>query len=185
MVTPALEGPYDLGNVVVRAAVDVDPATARVSVASDPLPQIVGGVPLRLRTIQINLDRKEFTLNPTNCDPFAVETSLGGDEGAVASPSAGFQVANCADLPFGPKLGLRLTGGTNRLGHPALKAVLRAQAGRSEHRQGRHRAAEHEQLDNAHLGNPCTRVQYANDACPAGSMLGTADGGVAAARASR
>jgi hypothetical protein len=173
-VTPALEGPYDLGNVVVRAAITVDPATARVTVASDPLPRIVGGVPLRLRTIAINLDRKEFTLNPTNCDPFAVETSLGGDEGAVASPAAGFQVANCADLPFGPKLGLHVSGGTNRLGHPALKAVLRAQPGEANIGKVVTTLPSTEQLDNAHLSNPCTLVQYTKNACPPGSKLGFA-----------
>lgn len=175
VVTPAVEGPYDLGNVVVRSAIMVDPATARVTVASDPLPQIVGGVPLRLRSVAINLDRKEFTLNPTNCDPFSVQTSLGGDEGATAGPSAGFQVANCADLAFGPKLSLRLSGGTNRLGHPAVKAVLRAKPGQEANiSQVVTALPPTEVLDNAHLNAPCTRVQYANNACPDGSKLGTA-----------
>lgn len=174
VVTPALEGPYDLGNVVVRSAIDVDPATARVTVASDPLPQIVGGVPLRLRSIQIALNRKNFTVNPTNCDPFAVETSLTGDEGATAAPSAGFQVANCADLSFGPKLGLHLSGGTNRRGHPALKAVVRAQAGEANIGKVVTALPPTEVLDNSHLSSPCTRAQYASNACPAGSRLGSA-----------
>ena len=73
MITPAVSGPYDLGNVVVRAALHVDPLDAHVTAVSDPLPQILEGIPLRLRTIRVNLDRPDFTLNPTNCDPFAVD----------------------------------------------------------------------------------------------------------------
>jgi hypothetical protein len=174
VVTPAVEGPYDLGNVVVRSAVQVDPASAQVTVATDPLPSIVGGVPLRLRSLQVNLDRKGFTVNPTNCDPFAVQTSLSGDEGATASPTAGFQVANCADLRFKPTLGISLSGGTNRLGHPALKAVLRAKPGEANISKVVTTLPPSEILDNAHLNSPCTRVQYASDSCPAGSQIGTA-----------
>ena len=158
----------------MRAAIKVDPSTARVTVASDPLPQIVGGVPLRLRSIQIALNRKGFTVTPTNCDPFAVETSIGGDEGAVAGPSAGFQMANCADLAFGPKLGIQLSGGTNRRGHPALKAVLRAKPGEANISKVVTALPSTEILDNSHISAPCTRVQYASDTCPAGSKLGSA-----------
>jgi hypothetical protein len=174
VVTPAVEGPYDLGNVVVRSAVNVDPTTARISVASDPLPQILDGVPLRLRTIDIRLNREGFALNPTNCDPFAVETSIAGDEGAVSTPGAGFQVANCSDLAFGPKLGLRLSGGTKRRGHPALQAVLRTQPDEANISQVVTTLPKTEVLDNAHIKSPCTRVQYAQNACPAGSRLGSA-----------
>ena len=73
VVVPAVSGPYDLGNVAVRAAVSVNPVTAQVTTTSDPLPQILEGVPLRGRSIRLNLDRPGFALNPTNCDPFAVE----------------------------------------------------------------------------------------------------------------
>ena len=90
--------------VAVRAAIDVDPATAQITAVSDPLPQILDGIPLRARFVRIALDRPDFTLNPTNCDPFSVSATIGGDEGASASPSPHFQVANCTDLPFGPKL---------------------------------------------------------------------------------
>jgi hypothetical protein len=152
----------------------VDPATARVSVVSDPLPQIVGGVPLRLRTIQVNLNRQEFALNPTNCDPFAVETSIGGDEGAEAHPSAGFQVANCSDLPFGPKLGLKFAGSSKRRGHPALQAVLRSAPGDANIEKTVVTLPKAEIVDNAHIGTVCTRVQFGEGKCPAGSLMGTA-----------
>ena len=80
-VVPAVTGPYDLGNVVVRAALEVDPATAQVSVKSDPLPQIIGGIPLRTRSLQVVLDRPGFTLNPTNCKPTQIGATVFGDEG--------------------------------------------------------------------------------------------------------
>jgi hypothetical protein len=98
VVTPAVTGPYDLGNVVVRAALFVDPTTARITAVSDPLPQILGGIPLRLRSILINLDRPNFTLNPTNCDSFAVGTEVFGTQGGSASLPTHFQIANCRDL---------------------------------------------------------------------------------------
>src|SRR5262249_48186080 len=129
VVTPAVSGPYDLGNVVVRAAVNVNPVNAQLTAVSDQLPQVFGGIPLRLRQILINLDRPDFMLNPTNCKRFAVQTSVFGDQGAIASPSAPFQSANCSELPFGPKLDLTLKGGMKRTGNPALTTVVTARPG--------------------------------------------------------
>ena len=100
---PALSGPYDLGVVPVRVAIDVDPETAQITAVSDPLPQIQEGIPLRTRFVRIALDRPGFALNPTNCNPFSVGATIAGDEGASASPSMRFQAANCTDLAFAPK----------------------------------------------------------------------------------
>jgi hypothetical protein len=175
VVTPAVSGPYDLGNVVVHAAIDVDPATAQVTAFSDPLPQILDGIPLRLRFIRVDLDRPDFALNPTNCDPFSVDATIGGDEGGVASPRAGFQVANCANLPYGPKLSLRLSGGVKRRGHPAVRAVFSAKPGEANTRKVSVALPPGELLDNSHIQTICTRVQFSADACPAGSAIGTAE----------
>ena len=79
VITPAVSGPYDLGNVVVRVALHVDPTDAQITAVSDPLPQILEGIPLRLRSVRINLDRPNFALNPTNCNPFAVGAKVIGD----------------------------------------------------------------------------------------------------------
>ncbi len=174
VVVPAVSGPYDLGNVVVRVAVRVDPTTAQITAVSDQIPQILEGIPLRLRSIQVKLDRREFGLNPTNCDPFSIETSLTGSEGTVATPSAGFQVANCTDLAFGPKLGLQFSGATKRRGHPALQAILRTRPGEANISKVVTSLPKTLLLDNAHIQSPCTQVQYAHDACPAGSQLGSA-----------
>jgi hypothetical protein len=174
VVTPAVSGPYDLGNVVVRAGISVDPVTADVTTTSDPLPQILGGVPLRIRTVRISLDRPDFMLNPTNCDQFATLTAITGSEGGNAVPGAPYQAANCASLAFAPKLSLSFTGGTKRRGHPALQAVIRRGEGEANVGRAVVTLPKGEQLDNAHINSPCTRVQFAADKCPPESVIGSA-----------
>jgi hypothetical protein len=178
-VIPAVSGPYDLGNVAVRAAIKVDPVTARITTVSDPLPQILEGIPLRTREIQVNLDRPDFVLNPTNCGPHATEAQLSGDQGASAALSAHFQVANCASLPFAPQLNLRLKGSAKRAGTPALRAVLSANPGDANLAGASVALPRSEILDQAHIRTICTRVQFAEGAgnganCPPGSVYGQA-----------
>jgi hypothetical protein len=180
IIVPAVSGPYDLGNVATRAALYVDPLTAQVHAVSDPLPQILDGVPLRTRSIEIDLDRADaqghpnFTRNPTNCDPFAVDATVYGDQGTQAARSTHYQVANCADLPYGPHLRLRLTGGIKRRGHPAIHAVFDARPGEANTGRVQVSLPKGELLDNAHIGTVCTRVLFAARSCPKASLLGTA-----------
>jgi hypothetical protein len=171
---PALGGPYDIGTVAVRTAIQVDPATTQVTTVSDPLPQILSGVPLRTRTVQVNLDRPDFTLNPTNCAPGSVSASLVGDEGGTAIPDAHYQVANCASLAYSPKLSLTLSGGVRRRGHPAIHAVLKTSRGEANSRSVSVTLPKGELLDNSHISTVCTRVAFADRACPSGSMIGQA-----------
>ena len=175
IVVPAVSGPYDLGNVMVRTAVYVDPVDTSVTAITDPLPQILEGIPLRLRTVTVNLDRPDFTINPTNCDPFSVDTGVTGDEAAGASLQSHFQVANCANLGFGPKLGLKLLGGLKVRGHPAIQARVRDLAGNANIRSVQVTLPTVVLLDNSHLGTVCTRVDFAREACPEKSYLGTAE----------
>jgi hypothetical protein len=95
-VVPAVAGPLDLGTVNVRAAAFVDPETAQVTVKSDELPHILQGIPLRLRSVRISVDRNGFMLNPTSCDPTAVTAHVSSTEGAGADPSDRFQAAGSA-----------------------------------------------------------------------------------------
>jgi hypothetical protein len=173
-VVPAVSGPYDLGNVIVRAAVLVNPKTAQITTISDPIPQILDGIPLRIRTLSFDFDRSRFTLNPTNCDPFSLTSQLIGNEGALAEPSAHFQVANCADLGFQPKLSLKLNGSSKRRGHPALHAVLKAKPGEANLARTVVAMPKALLLDNSHIGTVCTKVQFAADSCPADSVYGSA-----------
>jgi hypothetical protein len=176
VITPAISGPYDLGDVVVRAALHLDPTTAQITATSDPLPQILEGIPLRLRSIRINLDRPDFALNPTNCDPFSVTSQITGSQRTVASRSTDFQVADCALLPFTPKLALKFSGSTKRAGNPALHAVLTYPKGGPYANIARTEVTlpPTEGIDNAHIQNPCTRVQFAANACPPSSVIGSA-----------
>jgi hypothetical protein len=174
-VTEAVSGPYDLGNVVVRAAVYLDPRTGELTTVTDPLPQILEGVPLRTRSLQIRFDRPNFTLNPTNCDPFTVRTTVFGDEGGVDTVGSHYQVANCLSMPFGPTTSLTLSNGLQARGHPAIHAVFKTAPGESNAKQVTVTLPNGEQLDNAHIGAVCTRPQFAADSCPANSLVGRAE----------
>ena len=110
-ITPALAGPYDYGTVVVRVAVHVDQTDAHVVAVSDTVPSIIGGIPIRMRSIQVNIDRSNFMINPTNCDPFSVESQGIGDEGTVTDFSSFFEAVNCRALAFKPKMTIRQLGG--------------------------------------------------------------------------
>ncbi len=171
-VVPAQAGPFDLGTVVNRAAIDIDPETALATIVTDPLPQILEGVPVTYRTLHVEVDRKGFTLNPTSCAAKKITASITATNGATAEPSAGFQATNCAKLAYKPHLKLRFRGQTKRTGNPAVHAVLTQKP-----RQANTRAAvvllpAGEFIDNAHINTPCTRVQFAADSCPKGSILG-------------
>ena len=102
VVVPAEAGPFHLGDVVVRAAVSVDPLTTQITVVSDPLPQIVDGVPLRVRTVNVTIDRAGFTFNPTSCAQQQVGATITSAQGASAEVSSPFAVAGCAGLAFKP-----------------------------------------------------------------------------------
>jgi hypothetical protein len=172
--TPAQAGPFDLGNVVVRAAIQVDPETAKVSVKSDPLPQILEGVPISYRTVHVDVNRPEFTLNPTNCEPMAVGGTATSVTGQTAGLSDRFQVGSCASLGFKPKLSMRLTGKTHRGAHPAFHAVLKMPEGGANIARASVRLPHSEFLENAHIRTICTRVQFAAESCPEKSIYGHA-----------
>jgi len=101
-VVPAVAGPFDLGNVVERARIDIDPHTSTITITSDPLPQFLDGVPLRLQTVNVAVEREGFIFNPTNCAPKQIATTLEAEQGATASPTASFTVEGCRGLPFKP-----------------------------------------------------------------------------------
>jgi hypothetical protein len=184
-ITPALAGPFDAGTVVVRQALTLDPTTAEVQVDgahSDPIPHMLKGIPLRLRDLRVYVDRPNFTLNPTNCDPTATKATLFGGfldvfssaDDVAASLSSRYQAANCSRLGFKPKLSLRLTGGTRRGAHPALKAVLTPRAGDANIADAVVTLPHSAFLEQAHIRTVCTRVQFAAQSCPQGSIYGRA-----------
>ncbi|HWC07873.1 MAG TPA: hypothetical protein VG458_02360, partial [Solirubrobacterales bacterium] len=175
IVTPAVAGPFDLGTVVVRTALHVDPATAQIHAVSDPFPRILEGVPLNIRSIALRMDRPDFTLNPTSCDPMAITGSALSVFNQVTPLSERFQVGECSKLKFKPKLSLRLKGKTKRTGHPALTAVLtQPQGGQANIDRVSVVLPRAQFIDQGRIGEVCTRDQFAARACPAKSILGTA-----------
>ncbi len=177
---PAQAGPFDLGTVAVRNAIAIDPTTAQVSVTSDPLPQILQGIPIAYREIRVDVDRSDFTLNPTSCDPMEVKGTIGSSQGQSANVSDRFQVANCERLQFKPDLKLSVKGPTHRNAFPALKAVLTMpkQNGANIQR-AQVTLPKTELLEQAHIRTICTRVQYAagqggGASCPPASIYGRA-----------
>jgi hypothetical protein len=99
---PAVAGPFNLGTVVVRQSLQINPTTAQVTAVSDPLPTILDGIPLRVRNVNVTLDRPGFTFNPTNCTPTQVTGSVSSTQGATSNVSSRFQVGGCGELPFHP-----------------------------------------------------------------------------------
>jgi len=173
IVTPAVAGPFDLGNVVVRTALNIDPVTAQLRATSDGLPTILHGIPLDLRDVRVLVDRQDFAINPTSCERKAAKGTITGSGGASANVTDRYQVGECAALGFKPKLGLKLKGGTTRGKHPALTAVLRPRTGDANISSVSVAFPHAEFLDQSHIGTVCTRVQWAADQCPAASVYGT------------
>ena len=175
VVTPAVAGPFDLGNVVVRNPLYVDPVTAQVRTESDPIPTILHGLILDVRDIRVSLDRPGFTQAPTNCEPKQVDARVSGIEGATVSLANRFQVGGCEKLGFRPKLSFRLFGGTHRGSHPKFRAILRARPGDANTAFASVALPHSQFLDQAHIKTICTRVQFAAKQCPAGAVYGFAE----------
>jgi hypothetical protein len=185
VITPAVAGPFDVGNVVVREALKLDPTTAEVQIdgaASDPIPTILKGIPLELRDLRVYADRQNFTLNPTSCNQESSRATIFGGFADALSPaddisvtrSARYQAANCSALGFKPKLSLRLKGLTRRVGHPAVQAVVQARPGDANIGRAVVTLPPSEQIENAHINNPCTRGAFNEGKCPPKSVLGFA-----------
>jgi hypothetical protein len=128
IVTPVIAGPFNLGTIVTRAAIEVDPRTAQITVTTDPLPQVVDGVPTDIRSVDAVIDRPGFMINPTNCEPASFSgTAWGtpppgaGGAGASAAISSHFQVGSCRSLTFKPVLSVSTVGKASKKLGASLK----------------------------------------------------------------
>lgn len=174
VVTPAVAGPLDLGTVVVRVALQVNPLTTQVTAVSDPFPTILQGIPLDIRDIRLQVNRNRFTLNPTSCESTQISGVATSTTGQTANLLQRFQVGGCKGLDFSPKVSLRLSGAMKRSGNPALRAVLTQPGGQAGVSAVTGILPRTEFIDNSHINNPCTRVQFNEGKCPSKSILGTA-----------
>jgi hypothetical protein len=133
VVTQAVAGPLNLGTVVVRQSIRVNPMNAQVTVVSDPLPTMLQGIPLRIRRVDVTLNRPGFMINPTSCNATLLSATLTSAGGLSAPVSSRFQVADCAGLGFSPRLKLGLSGKhrTRSGDHPTLTATLTTRSGQA------------------------------------------------------
>jgi hypothetical protein len=182
VVTPAIAGPFDLGNVVVRVPLFLDPESGRIHPKTNDIPDVYGGTKLDIRSIFLNVNRKNFTLNGTNCRKGATEGAILGGGGDPTNPAAysafnvsdGFKGTGCKKLKFHPRLNLRLFGATRRAQHPRLKAVLKARPKDANIALASVALPHALFLDQASLSTICTRVQFAANKCPKKSVYGHA-----------
>jgi hypothetical protein len=182
VVTPAVAGPFDLGNVVVRVPLFLDPETAQIQARTKAIPDVFGGAKLDIRSVFVNVNRKDFTLNGTNCRKGEVSGVVNGGGGDPTNPAAfsAFKVAGpiqstgCQKLKFRPKLKIRLSGATRRTKHPKLRAVLRARGQDANIRRASVALPRALFLDQSSLATVCTRVQFAAGKCPKRSVYGRA-----------
>jgi hypothetical protein len=183
VITPAVAGPFDLGTVVVRVALNVNPRTAQINAVSDTIPDVFGGVKLDIRTIDVNVDRKKFMLNPTNCAKQATTGVLSGGGADPTNPaafssypvSAPYAATGCDSLGFKPKLHVRLSGPTKRAKNPRIRAILEARNGDANVSRTALTLPHSLFLDQSHIRTVCTRVQLAAQACPKAAIYGHAE----------
>jgi hypothetical protein len=127
-ITPAISGPFDLGVVVLRQGLYIDPHTGQATVRSDPIPTALDGVPLDIRSVAVNIDgvggNNKFTLNPTNCGPLAVTGTLTSTSGTNVAISSPFQAVNCQSLKFKPGFAVSTAGKASKAGGASLHVDL-------------------------------------------------------------
>jgi hypothetical protein len=187
VVVPAIAGPLNLGNVVVRGSIRIDPHTAQASVVSDPFPTMVNqtGIPADVRRVDVALDRPGFSFNPTSCNPLSMGGALTSAQGASVPVSSRFQAAGCSSLPFHPAFSAS-TQGNGKLGGngASLFVKIAAKSG-----PGAKAGTEEANIKGAEVQLPtvlpsrlstlqkaCTEAQFATNpaGCPVASNVGTA-----------
>jgi hypothetical protein len=185
IVNPAKAGPFDLGQVIVRAKIEVDPLTANLTVTTDTtgeysIPNILQGIPLQIKHINVTIGRPGFIFNPTDCDKLQVTGGLTSDRGATSALSVPFQVTNCAVLGFKPKLTTTTSGKTSRKNGTSLQIKI-AYPARAIGKEAWFRSAKFAfpkqlpaRLTTLQKACPSTTFNQNPAACPPQSRVGTA-----------
>jgi hypothetical protein len=174
-ITPALAGPYDYGTVVVRVALHIDPTDAHVIADSETVPEIIGGIPIRMREIQVNIDKPNFMINPTNCSPLSVGSEGIGDQGTPAVFSSYFHAANCFSLPFAPRMKVTQLGGhkdTLRAANPSVRFDLNTRPGDANIKSIAVTLPNALEIDQTHLGNLCAKSELETTHCAGRQPIG-------------
>ncbi len=175
IVVPAAVGPFDLGTVVVRAAINVDPATTALTVTSDALPTILQGIPLQIKTVNVTVDRTGFMFNPTSCEPLTIAGTLTSTQGAQAQLSSRFQAAGCTGLPFKPSFTVSTQAATSKKQGASLDVKVAYPAGSANIHSVAVTLPKQLPARLSTIQQACPQATFAANpaSCPAGSQIGT------------
>ncbi len=181
VVVPAQAGPFTLqgttglGTVVVRAGISVDPHTTALTVSSAAIPRELDGIPLRVQSVTVDVNRPNFVFNPTNCDPLRIGAAVTSYTGGSANPSTPFQAADCAALPFKPSFTASTQAKTSRLGGASLTVKVKQAPGEADIHKVDLQLPKALPSRLSTLRKACSEAQFdANPAgCPAESAIGT------------
>jgi uncharacterized repeat protein (TIGR01451 family) len=178
LVVPAVAGPFNLGSVVVRATINADPHTARITIVSDPLPTILQGIPLDVRAVSVSVDRQHFIFNPTNCSALSSSATIASSAGASSSLSSRFQAADCASLAFKPRFTVSTQAHTSHGSGASLDVKVALASGQANIAKVAVKLPIQLSSRLTTLRQACVAAVFdANPAsCPAGSVVGTAKG---------
>lgn len=183
IVTPAVAGPFNLGLVIVRARIDVNPENSTLTVTTDEtgphaIPQLLDGVPLRLQRVTVDIDRPNFMFNPTNCAAQQITATISGNQNAIANVSSPFAVGGCKSLAFKPSFTASTSGKTSRADGASLDVKLSYPAGSvgNEANVASAKVDLPKQLPSrlTTLQKACTSATFTRNpaACPVGSIVG-------------
>ena len=175
MVLPGKVGPVDLGTVTVMASIKLRP-DGGLTVQTSPLPRLIGGVPVSIRSFTLTLDRPGFILNASSCAEQAVRATLTGVGGTVATVSAPYAATDCAGLAFSPKLEATLGArGKTKVGSfPPLEAVITVPEGQGSTAIADVALPPILGLDLKKLSKACGPAQFQSGTCAKTSVIGTA-----------
>jgi uncharacterized repeat protein (TIGR01451 family) len=176
IVTPALVGPFDFGSVVVRAALYINANTAQVTVKSDPFPRILDGVPVEIRDVSVDVNRSQFSLNPTSCATMAVTGEESSTAGSTAVLSDRFQAGGCATLPFKPSFTASTSGRASKADGASLNVKVLTSPGEANVSKVDVQIPSQLPSRLTTLRKACTEAQFNSDpaGCPAASDVATA-----------
>ena len=186
-IVPAVAGPFNLGNVVVRGSIRINPITAQGSVVTDAFPSMLDGIPLQLRSVNVTVQRPDgagFAFNSTSCDQALLTATIASTTGTKAGVSSPYQAASCANLPFKPSFTVSTQGATSKLNGASLDVRIATRQG-PDVKPGEEEANIHKVDVTLPIALPsrlttlqkaCTEQQFAANpaGCPEGSVVGTA-----------
>jgi hypothetical protein len=174
IVVPAQAGPFNLGNVVVRSAITVNPVTSAVTITSGPLPQVIDGIPLRVQTVNVYINRQGFIFNPTNCEAKQVAVTVAGAQGALAQVSSPFAASGCRSLSFAPTFTVSTQAKTSKSNGASLDVKFANKPGAANTKSVTVTLPRQLPARLTTIQQACLAATFAANpaACPAGSLIG-------------